>query len=81
MGEFLRIYNEAVERYVPRGGKSGVKGEEWFSGRCSKARKCKMSKWNRWRDVRTDESWRAYVVARKRDIQKEQEGRREKVWF
>ena len=73
--EFLKIYNEAVERYVPRGGKSGVKGEEWFNGRCSKARKCKMSKWNRWRDVRTDESWREYVVARNESVRINREER------
>ena len=73
--EFLRIYNKAVERYVPRGEKNCVVGKEWYNARCTNARKCKMKKWNKWREVKSDENWRHYVEARNKSVRINREER------
>ena len=73
--EFLRIYNEAVERYVPKGENKCKVGKEWFNARCARARKRKMKKWNKWRDVGSDEKWRQYVEARNESVRINREER------
>ena len=73
--EFLRIYNEAVERYVPKGRNKCKVGKEWFNARCARARKRKMKKWNKWRDVGSDEKWRQYVEARNESVRINREER------
>ena len=62
--EFLRIYNEAVERYVPKSRGNYKKGKEWYNRGCEEARKCKYKAWNIWRKRRTEENWNKYVKAR-----------------
>ena len=36
--KFLKIYNIAVEKFVPREGLGGRKGKEWFNAKCRSAR-------------------------------------------
>ena len=62
--EFMRIYNDAVQRFVPKGRKNCKKGKEWFNDRCKAARQRKMDAWKRWRRKRDNNNWREYVVAR-----------------
>ena len=62
--EFLKIYNRAVEQYVPKGRKSCKMGREWYSGKCEKARTSKTKAWNRWRRIATENNWKEYVKAR-----------------
>ena len=62
--EFVKIYNEAVERFVPKGRKYCEKGKEWYNGRCEKARKCKTRAWNKWRKGRIESNWKDYVEVR-----------------
>ena len=73
--EFLKIYNEAIRRYVPRGGRKCVVGKEWFNARCTKARKFKKKRWSKWRDERSDENWRQYVEARNESVRINREER------
>ncbi len=62
--EFIHIYNNAVEMYVPKGRVNYKQGKEWYNMRCDKARLCKKNAWNRWRKRRTETRWKEYVNAR-----------------
>ena len=62
--EFIKIYNEAVEIYVPKGGNSCRKGKEWYNERCERARKRKTRSWNKWMKVKTEDNWKDYITSR-----------------
>ena len=64
--EFLKVYNEGVERYVPKMNTIKVKKNEWFNHKCEKARKLKEETWNRWRGKGGNNRnlWEKYTNAR-----------------
>ena len=62
--EFMRIYNAAVDKFVPKGRRSCKKGKEWYNTICENARKKKINAWNRWRRKRENSRWRDYIAAR-----------------
>ena len=62
--EFLKIYNEALVKFVPRGRTNCKKGKEWYNGKCEKARKDKTKAWNRWRREPSGSNWGEYVETR-----------------
>ena len=66
--EFIRIYDEAVKIYVPKGRDNYKKGREWYNRRCDKARKGKIRTWNKWRKERTENRWREYIEARNESV-------------
>ncbi len=60
--EFIRIYNSAVEKFVPREGARCRKGKEWFNTKCKEARNCKLNVWNRWKKRKTESRWEEILM-------------------
>ena len=65
--EFIRIYEAAVSKFVPKGRVTCKDGKEWFN-RCYLARKEKKMKWNRWKKERSESRWKDYVIARNESV-------------
>lgn len=62
--EFVKVYNEAVEKHVPKGRRNCTKEKEWHNGRCKRLKKKKKKKtrvWNRWNKVRTERRWKGLL--------------------
>ena len=66
--EFVKIYQAAVNKLVPRGRVTCLKGKEWFNKKCILARNEKRRKWNRWLKDHTDSRWKEYVIARNESV-------------
>lgn len=47
MEEFLKLYKEAENRYVPKVNKKDIGKKKWFKKRCDAARKRKEEAWKR----------------------------------
>ena len=67
--EFLKIYNIAVEKFVPREGPGGRKGKKWFSAKCRSARSDKINAWNRWSKQKTENRLDDYIKARNKYVE------------
>ena len=75
--EFIKIYDEAVRTYVPKGSGNCRKGKEWYNRRCDKARKRKIRTWNKWRKERIEDHWRDYIEARNECVKVMREEKRD----
>ena len=65
----MKIYNIAVEKFVPRGGAGGRKGKEWFNAKCRSAINDKINAWNRWSKPKTENRWDEYIKTRNNYVQ------------
>ena len=66
--EFLKIYEDAVNEFVPKGRQTYKKGKEWFNRKCLMARNEKRRTWSRWRKERSERRWNDYVNARNESV-------------
>ena len=74
--EFIKIYEIAIRKFVPKGRVTCKKGKEWFNRNCHEARNEKRMKWNRWRKERSESRWKDYVKARNESVEVMREERR-----
>ena len=62
--EFLNIYREGENNFVPKRKPGTVGKNDWFNRKCETARRVKEEAWNRWRRNRRPNLWNKYKLAR-----------------
>ena len=62
--EFKNIYEQGVEKWVPKMKKRNIKIQEWFNKRCEKATETRDKAWSKWTRRRTTQTWETYKKAR-----------------
>ena len=61
---FLNIYNEGIQKWVPKRTTKEQAKNDWFNGRCFAARKEREEAWNKWRRNRRPDLWTEYKKKR-----------------
>ena len=61
---FMNIYNEGIQRWVPRKTTKEIAKKDWFNKRCFTARAEREKAWKKWRRNRRPELWTEYTKKR-----------------
>ena len=64
--EFIKMYEEGIEKYVPKIKENKKKKKEWFNRKCEECRRKKEEAWNKLRKGRNNrvDLWERYKTAR-----------------
>ena len=64
----MEIYNEGVEKYVPRRKQEKTYIKVWFNRRCSEAKERRDKAWNRWKREKHPRKWQVYINERNKYV-------------
>ena len=62
--EFVNIYEEGINKYVPRVKKEQKKIQAWFNKRCEESKRKRDTAWNKWMKRKGPFAWEEYKKAR-----------------
>lgn len=70
------IYNEGVEKFVPKTYRRKIENKVWFNKKCYESKKIRDAAWGRWRKRKKLKDWNDYKSARNEYVKVRREERK-----